>query len=107
MQNRFSARRPPIYALLPARHWPLISPFPSRSRRTTAQDKPEGKTPEAGATPSPGSLLHDGDLLIGQPVKLVNQGVDLPVRRLYLPRKEGLLVAKSIDSESRMTKASI
>ena len=85
----------------------LISPFPSRSRRTTAQDGPEGKTPEAGATPSPGSILDDGDLLLREAVQLVNQGVDLPVRRLYLPREEGLLVAKSIDSESRLQKASI
>ena len=57
------------------------------------QDRPEEKTHEAEAAPSPGSLLHDGDLLFREAVQLVNQGVDLLICRLYLPRKEGLLVA--------------
>jgi len=101
--HRLSLPSPPIDALLPARHRPPILPIPSRSRRTTAwrgsagrrkaQDRPEEKTRGASAAPSPGDLLHDGDLLFREAVKLVNQGVDLPVRRLYLPREERLLVA--------------
>ena len=82
---------------------PSSSPFPFRSRKTTArrgsagrrraQDRPEKKTPGAGAAPSPSSILHDGDLLLREAVQLVNQGVDLLIGRLYLLRKEGLLVA--------------
>jgi len=47
----------------------------------------------AGRRESPGGLLDDGDLLLREAVKLVNQGVDLPIGRLNLPREEGLLVA--------------
>ena len=103
--NDRPARQP--LAPLPANLSPSIGPtsapssssFPSRSRRTTARrgsagrrkgkDRPEEKTRGASAAPSPGDLLHDDDLLFRQPVKLVNQGVDLPVGAIDLPRKEG------------------
>jgi hypothetical protein len=37
-----------------------------------------------------------------RPQSSLDVGVDLPIRRLYLPKEEGLLVARAIDSESRL-----
>jgi len=39
-------------------------------------------------------FLHDGNLLVRQTVKLVNQPVDLPVRGVDLPLQYGLLVSR-------------
>ena len=63
---------------------------------------------EPGRRRSPGcGLLDDGDLLFGQPAKLADEGVDLPIGRLDRAREAGLLGARSIVSASRLPEASI
>ena len=39
-------------------------------------------------------LFDDLDLLIRQPVQLIHELVDLPIRRLYLPLQRRLLVRR-------------
>jgi len=39
-------------------------------------------------------LLDEGDLVVGQAVQLVNQLVDLPIRRINLPLDYGVRMAR-------------
>jgi hypothetical protein len=52
----------------------------------------EEKVKAKSTTPSSFPPLHDFDLLFRQPIKLIHQRIDLPVRRLDLAVPRGFLV---------------